>query len=262
MRKTSFLIFLISLIILLSCNNPQESNSRNLLVWSLGWQSINCYNPNTEKPDFGVTITGGTSEYHLFLTSDGNNLWSVGCDNGATHSIDIISQTGEVTEHALPQELTGFLPGGLCYEDGKFWLAIVTVNGFEIWNLNYDMSQPQKMLTVNLEVTPGSVVAKGIAVDAEDNIVWLGAHGYFEAQPSLKVLKYNLNGDLLDSATIVQGSINGGDIASGDESIWVTFFGPDQAQNNHYQFLNINKETLQITRTFEVLTGEFGIALQ
>jgi len=263
--KITVLLNLIALVILLSCQNPQESNPRELTVWLLGPQSLIAFNPSTENPDFGVTITGGTSDNHRFLTSDGRQIWSLGLLNGLTNTMDTISDTGEVTEHTLPNELTNVDPGGLCFKEEKFWIAVETGTGINIWRMNQDLSLPQMIFTPILpDVIQDSAVAKGIDVDLEENVIWLGLYGYFEAQPSLKLLKYNYNtGALLGETTVVQSYINGGDIVSGDQCVWVTVYWQENIQQNgHYQVIRINKENLQILETIDAVSGEFGIALQ
>jgi hypothetical protein len=262
--KTLVLLSLIALTILLYCNNPQESNPREMTVWLLGPQSLIAFNPATENPSFGVTITGGTSDNHRFLTSDGRQIWSLGLLNGLTNTLDTIGDTGEVTEHTLPDELTNVDPGGLCFKEGKFWMAVENGSGIQIWRMNENLILPQMLFMPTLPpVQQGNGVAKGIDVDLEENVIWLGLYGYFEAQPSLKLLKYNFNtGAFLGDTTVVQGYINGGDIASGDQCIWITVFWQENPQfTGHYQVIKIDKESLQIVDTIDAVSGEFGIAL-
>jgi outer membrane protein assembly factor BamB len=265
MKIIAYASLFLSLGVLFSCNNPQESNSRELTAWLLGPESLIAFYPATEGPGYGVTISGSSCEYHCFLTSDGENLWSLGLVNGLTNTLDTLSDIGEVTEYSLPIELTQVVPGGLCFKEDKFWMAVETGTGVQIWRMNHNLSLPQMLFVPTLPpVQQGNPIAKGIDVDLEENVIWLGLYGYFGAQPSLKLLKYNFNtGALLDEATVVQGYINGGDIASGDQCIWVTVYYMENLQTiGHYNVFRIDKQSLQTVQTIDALAGEFGIALQ
>ena len=144
-------------------------------------------------------------------------------------------------------------------------MAVESGSGIQIWRMNENLILPQMLFMPTLPpVQQGNAVAKGIDVDLEENVIWLGLYGYFEVQPSLKLRKYNFNtGALLGETTVVQGYINGGDIVSGDQCIWVTVYHMENQQTDgYYKVIRIDKANLQTIQTINAIAGEFGIALQ
>jgi len=226
------LIVLLSLVLVHCENNPSSPQQKIFQIWTMksqtGEATLYHNSPNAFEGD-GINMNGLSANITpLYLTHGDSHLWSVGAAQSLSKKIlRIDPKTAMVTEMDLPNPLLDAEAGGLAWKDGVLWGVFLVGTTFRVYTINPNNMDCTEQVQFTLNYSHLNRRIRGIDVDGENNLLWLGVANYPFLSPSyfLHYDAYDLtSGDFVRSVQPANVYFDqwAGDIRVGNDYIWST----------------------------------------